>query len=149
MNRRLPRDYFIPEYLRFLGIINKICCIAIALFILFVGFKMVYGSFEELSENGSFVDYLFFWEYGASLLFFLPIAGIIGYYGGNFNKAFEFHLKYDSTDFSMILGTALIITFGLFIYSIWNNIIIACIFLGIPLLYFILIYHYLRTTETT
>lgn len=139
----------IPPYLKVLGRINKICCIAISFFILYVGFKLVFRSLKKLSANGSFIDYLFFWEYGGSLLFFLPIAGIIGYYGGNFNKAFEFHLKYDTTDFSMILGTALVITFGLFIYSIWNNIIIACIMLGIPLLYFILIYHYLKTTKTT
>ena len=138
----------IPYYLKILGKINAICCSIIALIILATGLKIVYESIKELYHYGSFWDFLFFWEYAGVLFLFLPLIVVVIIYGALFNeklKNYNSGIKYFEKDFILTLNINLFITSLVFIYSIWQNFIIIPILIAIPLIYFIAIYHYIKT----
>lgn len=138
----------IPYYLKILGKINAICCSIIALIILISGLKIVYESVKELYYYGSFWDFLFFWEYAGILFLFLPLIVVVIIYGALFNeklKNYNSGIKYFEKDFILTLNINLFITSLVFIYSIWQHFIIIPILIAIPLIYFIAIYHYIKT----
>ncbi len=138
----------IPYYLKILGKINAICCSIIALIILISGLKIVYESLKELYYYGSFWDFLFFWEYAGILFLFLPLIVVVIIYGALFNKKLKNYnsgIKYFEKDFILTLNINLFITSLVFIYSIWQHFIIIPILIAIPLIYFIAIYHYIKT----
>ena len=138
----------IPYYLKILGKINAICCSIIALIILATGLKIVYESIKELYHYGSFWDFLFFWEYAGILFLFLPLIVVVIIYGALFNeklKNYNSGIKYFEKDFILTLNINLFITSLVFIYSIWQHFIIVSILIAIPLIYFIAIYHYIKT----
>ena len=138
----------IPYYLKILGKINAICCSIIALIILATGLKIVYESIKELYHYGSFWDFLFFWEYAGILFLFLPLIVVVIIYGALFNeklKNYNSGIKYFEKDFILTLNINLFITSLVFIYSIWQHFIIIPILIAIPLIYFIAIYHYIKT----
>jgi divalent metal cation (Fe/Co/Zn/Cd) transporter len=138
----------IPYYLKILGKINAICCSIIALIILISGLKIVYESLKELYYYGSFWDFLFFWEYAGILFLFLPLIVVVIIYGALFNeklKNYNSGIKYFEKDFILTLNINLFITSLVFIYSIWQHFIIIPILIAIPLIYFIAIYHYIKT----
>ena len=138
----------IPYYLKILGKINAICCSIIALIILATGLKIVYESIKELYHYGSFWDFLFFWEYAGVLFLFLPLIVVVIIYGALFNeklKNYNSGIKYFEKDFILTLNINLFITSLVFIYSIWQHFIIIPILIAIPLIYFIAIYHYIKT----
>ena len=138
----------IPYYLKILGKINAICCSIIALIILISGLKIVYESLKELYYYGSFWDFLFFWEYAGILFLFLPLIVVVIIYGALFNeklKNYNSGIKYFEKDFILTLNINLFITSLVFIYSIWQHFIIIPILIDIPLIYFIAIYHYIKT----
>ena len=138
----------IPYYLKILGKINAICCSIIALIILISGLKIVYESLKELYYYGSFWDFLFFWEYAGVLFLFLPLIVVVIIYGALFNeklKNYNSGIKYFEKDFILTLNINLFITSLVFIYSIWQHFIIVSILIAIPLIYFIAIYHYIKT----
>ncbi len=138
----------IPYYLKILGKINAICCSIIALIILISGLKIVYQSLKELYYYGSFWDFLFFWEYAGILFLFLPLIVVVIIYGALFNeklKNYNSGIKYFEKDFILTLNINLFITSLVFIYSIWQHFIIIPILIAIPLIYFIAIYHYIKT----
>lgn len=138
----------IPYYLKILGKINAICCSIIALIILISGLKIVYESLKELYYHGSFWDFLFFWEYAGILFLFLPLIVVVIIYGALFNeklKNYNSGIKYFEKDFILTLNINLFITSLVFIYSIWQHFIIIPILIAIPLIYFIAIYHYIKT----
>ena len=138
----------IPYYLKILGKINAICCSIIALIILATGLKIVYESIKELYHYGSFWDFLFFWEYAGVLFLFLPLIVVVIIYGALFNeklKNYNSGIKYFEKDFILTLNINLFITSLVFIYSIWQHFIIVSILIAIPLIYFIAIYHYIKS----
>ena len=138
----------IPYYLKILGKINAICCSIIALIILISGLKIVYESLKELYYYGSFWDFLFFWEYAGILFLFLPLIVVVIIYGALFNeklKNYNSGIKYFEKDFILTLNINIFITSLVFIYSIWQHFIIIPILIAIPLIYFIAIYHYIKT----
>lgn len=138
----------IPYYLKILGKINAICCSIIALIILTTGLKIVYENIKELYHYGSFWDFLFFWEYAGILFLFLPLIVVVIIYGALFNeklKNYNSGIKYFEKDFILTLNINLFITSLVFIYSIWQHFIIVSILIAIPLIYFIAIYHYIKT----
>lgn len=138
----------IPYYLKILGKINAICCSIIALIILISGLKIVYESLKELYYYGSFWDFLFFWEYAGILFLFLPLIVVVIIYGALFNEKLKNYysgIKYFEKDFILTLNINLFITSLVFIYSIWQHFIIIPILIAIPLIYFIAIYHYIKT----
>ena len=138
----------LPYYLKILGKINAICCSIIALIILATGLKIVYESIKELYHYGSFWDFLFFWEYAGVLFLFLPLIVVVIIYGALFNeklKNYNSGIKYFEKDFILTLNINLFITSLVFIYSIWQHFIIIPILIAIPLIYFIAIYHYIKT----
>ena len=138
----------IPYYLKILGKINAICCSIIALIILTTGLKIVYENIKELYHYGSFWDFLFFWEYAGVLFLFLPLIVVVIIYGALFNeklKNYNSGIKYFEKDFILTLNINLFITSLVFIYSIWQHFIIVSILIAIPLIYFIAIYHYIKT----
>jgi divalent metal cation (Fe/Co/Zn/Cd) transporter len=138
----------IPYYLKILGKINAICCSIIALIIFISGLKIVYESLKELYYYGSFWDFLFFWEYAGILFLFLPLIVVVIIYGALFNeklKNYNSGIKYFEKDFILTLNINLFITSLVFIYSIWQHFIIIPILIAIPLIYFIAIYHYIKT----
>jgi divalent metal cation (Fe/Co/Zn/Cd) transporter len=138
----------IPYYLKILGKINAICCSIIALIILTTGLKIVYENIKELYHYGSFWDFLFFWEYAGVLFLFLPLIVVVIIYGALFNeklKNYNSGIKYFEKDFILTLNINLFITSLVFIYSIWQHFIIIPILIAIPLIYFIAIYHYIKT----
>jgi divalent metal cation (Fe/Co/Zn/Cd) transporter len=138
----------IPYYLKILGKINAICCSIIALIIFISGLKIVYESLKELYYYGSFWDFLFFWEYAGILFLFLPLIVVVIIYGALFNeklKNYNSGIKYFEKDFILTLNINLFITSLVFIYSIWQHFIIVSILIAIPLIYFIAIYHYIKT----
>ena len=138
----------IPYYLKILGKINAICCSIIALIILISGLKIVYESLKELYYYGSFWDFLFFWEYAGILFLFLPLIVVVIIYGALFNeklKNYNSGIKYFEKDFILTLNINLFITSLVFIYSIWQHFIIVSILIAIPLIYFIAIYHYIKS----
>ena len=138
----------IPYYLKILGKINAICCSIIALIILATGLKIVYESIKELYHYGSFWDFLFFWEYAGVLFLFLPLIVVVIIYGALFNeklKNYNSGIKYFEKDFILTLNINLFITSLVFIYSIWQHFIIVPILIAIPLIYFIAIYHYIKS----
>ena len=138
----------IPYYLKILGKINAICCSIIALIIFISGLKIVYESLKELYYYGSFWDFLFFWEYAGILFLFLPLIVVVIIYGALFNeklKNYHSGIKFFEKDFILTLNINLFITSLVFIYSIWQHFIIIPILIAIPLIYFIAIYHYIKT----
>ena len=138
----------IPYYLKILGKINAICCSIIALIIFISGLKTDYESLKELYYYGSFWDFLFFWEYAGILFLFLPLIVVVIIYGALFNeklKNYNSGIKYFEKDFILTLNINLFITSLVFIYSIWQHFIIIPILIAIPLIYFIAIYHYIKT----
>ncbi len=138
----------IPYYLKILGKINAICCSIIALIILTTGLKIVYENIKELYHYGSFWDFLFFWEYAGVLFLFLPLIVVVIIYGALFNeklKNYHSGIKFFEKDFILTLNINLFITSLVFIYSIWQHFIIVSILIAIPLIYFIAIYHYIKT----
>lgn len=147
MKTKLPKPYYIPPYLIILGKISKVSCIIISLLILYAGSMIIYEELKELIDYGTFWEYFNLWEYGGVLLLFIPLSVSVGYYGGSINKMFEKHLEGYQNDFDMTLVVVIIITFLCFVFSLWHNRVVMIILLAIPLLYFILIYHFLKTNH--
>lgn len=101
-----------------------------------------------ICNYGSFWDFLFFWEYAGILFLFLPLIVVVIIYGALFNeklKNYNSGIKYFEKDFILTLNINLFITSLVFIYSIWQHFIIIPILIAIPLIYFIAIYHYIKT----
>lgn len=133
-----------PTYLRILGKINAVFCSILALIVLFAGFRMVYENILELYHYGSFIDYLFFWEYAGSLLFFIPLAIIIIFYGTLLSKNFKDYLEGRNSNFVLALYVLTVIGTLLFIYSIWCHFIVFSILLAVPIIYIFSIHHFLK-----
>ncbi|MDP9958098.1 signal transduction histidine kinase [Epilithonimonas hungarica] len=141
----------INSYIKILGKINLISCLTLALIILYTGLVTTYEQIVDVYKFGDFWDYLFFWEYLGSLLFFIPIIAVVLYYGAFFYIILRDYekLQKKNSQFKNILNTSLVVTLLIFTVSCWKNYIIVSILISIPLVYYLSIFININQTNQT
>lgn len=141
----------INSYIKILGKINLISCLTLALIILYTGLVTTYEQIVDVYKFGDFWDYLFFWEYLGSLLFFIPIIAVVLYYGAFFYIILRDYekLQKKNSQFKNILNTSLVVTLLIFTVSCWKNYIIISILISIPLVYYLSIFININQTNQT
>lgn len=139
----------INSYIKILGKINLISCLTLALIILYTSIVTTYEQIVDVYNFGDFWDYLFFWEYLGSFLFFIPIIAVVLYYGAFFYiilRDYEESQKKNS-QFKNILNISLVVTLLIFTISCWKNYIIVSMLISIPLVYYLSIFININQTN--